>query len=109
MARFLGLMAMTHEEASKAVSDGLPARRQYFEHIVGEAGGTIEGMWLTNVGDWDLVMLLDLPGGTPARGAAATLARKAAGEHGAERWIELIDLDDVANALSAMAAGSPAG
>jgi hypothetical protein len=106
MARFLGLLRMTPDEAAKTVREGLPTRRRYFEHIVAEAGGTVEGMWLTNVGDWDLVLLLDMPGETPAEGAAATLARKASGATAEERWIELVDVDDVAAVLTRMAGQS---
>jgi len=103
MARFLGLVTLTQDGAAKILQDGLEARRRYYEHIVGSAGGTVEGIWLTNVGDWDVIMLLDIPGETPAEGAAATLARKAAGVGAAERWIQLVDFDDAASALAAMA------
>lgn len=103
MAKFLGLITLTHEGAAKMLKEGLDSRRRYYEHIVGNAGGTVDGIWLTNVGDWDMVMVLDIPGETPAEGAAATLARKAAGANAAERWIELIDFDDAGAALAAMA------
>lgn len=102
MARFLGLLRMTPDEAAKTVRDGLESRRRHYEVIVDQAGGTLEGMWLTNVGDWDLVVLLHMPGETPAQGAAATLVRKASGATAEERWIELIDTEDVAAALATM-------
>jgi uncharacterized protein with GYD domain len=60
-------------------------------------------MWLTNVGDWDIVLLLDMDDQSSAEGAAATLARRAAGLAVAERWIELIDVDDVAGAIDRLA------
>lgn len=102
MARFLGLLKLAPEGARLVIDDGPSARREHYQRMAAEAGGTIEGSWLTNVGDWDLVLLLDVPGATAAEGAAATLARTAAGSYVAERWIELIDLDDVAEALASM-------
>jgi uncharacterized protein with GYD domain len=77
------------------VHDGPGERRDFFDLIVREGGGTVEGFWLTNVGDWDLVCILHLPDGTAAVGAAATLARKAARLTERERWIELVDVDEV--------------
>jgi uncharacterized protein with GYD domain len=102
MARFLGLVAFSAEEASKMVRDGPRSRRDFFELIVREGGGTVEGFWLTNVGDWDLVCIVDMPDGSSVNGAAATLARKAAHLTARERWIELVDVDGVADAISKM-------
>jgi len=102
MARFLGLVAFSAEEASKMVRDGPRSRRDFFELVVREGGGTVEGFWLTNVGDWDLVCIVDMPDGTSVNGAAATLARKAAHLTVRERWIELVDLDGVADAITKM-------
>ncbi len=102
MARFLGLVAFSAEEASKMVRDGPRSRRDFFELIVREGGGAVEGFWFTNVGDWDLVCIVDMPDGSAVRGAAATLARKAAHLTVRERWIELVDVDGVADAISTM-------
>lgn len=106
MARFLGLLTFSTGEAARMLQDGPGSRRAFFDLIVREGGGTVEGFWLTNVGDWDLVCLLDLPDGTPALGAAATLARKAASLTERERWIELVDVDEVDAVLKGMASGS---
>ncbi len=104
MTRFLGMLKVSAEEASKMVKDGPVARRQYLEHLVHHVNGEVEGMWLTDVGDWDVVLLLDMKNGSSAAGgAAATLARRAAGMTVAERWIELVDVDDVQSALTTMA------
>jgi uncharacterized protein with GYD domain len=102
MARFLGLVAFSAEEASKMVRDGPRSRRDFFELIVRESGGTVEGFWLTNIGDWDLVCIVNMSDGSSANGAAATLARKAAHLTVGERWIELVDVDGVADAISKM-------
>ena len=102
MTRFLGLVKVSADEASRMVSDGPLARRDFIELLVREAGGTVEGLWLTNVGDWDLVCIVELADGTSARGAAATLARRAARLTDRERWIELADVDDVAAAFAEM-------
>jgi uncharacterized protein with GYD domain len=104
MARFLGLVAFSTEEASKMVRDGPRSRRDFFELVVSEGGGTVEGFWLTNVGDWDLVCIVDMPEGSAANGAAATLARKAAHLTVRERWIELVDIDEVGGAITKMSA-----
>jgi uncharacterized protein with GYD domain len=104
MARFLGLVAFSADEASKLVRDGPRSRRDFFELIVREGGGTVEGFWLTNVGDWDLVCIVDMPDGSSVSGAAATLARKAAHLTVRERWIELVDVDGVADAIQKMSA-----
>lgn len=102
MARFLGMLELTPEEAANMVRTGPVDRRDYLRHLVGKAGGTLEQMWLTNVGDWDVILLLDMPDETPAEGAAATLARKAARMTIAERWIQLSDVEDVALAIDQM-------
>lgn len=93
-------------EAKRMIDDGPAGRRDFISLLVNEAGGSVEGMWLTNVGDWDLVCLIDMGDQTAAVGAAATMARRAAGLTERERWIELIDIDDVANAIDAMAGTS---
>lgn len=107
MARFLGLVRISPSEARKMVADGPAARRRFFDHLVEGSGGHMEGMWLTNVGDWDVVLLLDMEDQSSAEGAAATLARRAGGLAVDERWIELIDVDDVAVAIEGLAGGSP--
>jgi hypothetical protein len=96
------MVKVSADEASKTVREGARARRDYLDHLVQSAGGTIEGMWLTNVGDWDLILLLDMKEGSTAEGAAATLARRAAGMTVAERWIELVDVDAAEEALAAL-------
>jgi uncharacterized protein with GYD domain len=107
MARFLGMLTFSTSEAARMIQDGPGARRDFFDLIVREGGGTVEGFWLTNVGDWDLVCLVDLPDGTPALGAASTLARKAAGLTNRERWIELVDVDEVDAVVGTMASRPP--
>lgn len=103
MTRFLGMLKVSAEEASKMVKDGPVARRAYLEHLVRRADGEVESMWLTDVGDWDVVVVLDMKNGSSAGGTAATLARRAAGMTVAERWIELVDVDEVGDALTNMA------
>lgn len=88
------------------VDDGPAARRDFVSLLVRQAGGVVEGMWLTNVGDWDLICLVDMKDQTAAVGAAATLARRAAGLTEKERWIQLVDIDDVAEVLDSMAGRS---
>jgi uncharacterized protein with GYD domain len=102
MARFLGLVKVSAEEASRMVQEGPRSRREFIELLVSEVGGTVEGLWLTNVGDWDLVCIVDMQRSTSAAGAAATLARRAARLTDRERWIELADVDLVAEALEQM-------
>lgn len=99
MAKYLGLVKVSPTEASRILLDGPLERRGFIEHIVHEAGGKVEGYWLTNVGDWDLVCVVDMGEGTAADGAAATIARRAAGLAERERWIELVDVEDVVRAL----------
>ncbi len=99
MTKFLGLIRLSAPEAARTLRDGPGARRDFIELIVREGGGTVEHLWLTNVGDWDLVCVVDMADETAAAGAAATLARRAAGLTGDERWIELVEVDDVAVAL----------
>ncbi len=106
MTRFLGLVKLSAEEASRMVQDGPRSRRDFIDLLVREGGGTVEGLWLTNVGDWDLVCVVNMEQSTSARGAAATLARRAARLTDDERWIELADVDGVAEALEEMS-GSP--
>ncbi len=103
MSRFLGMLKVSAEEASKMVKDGPIARRAYLEHIVRNAHGVVEGLWLTDVGDWDMIVILDMKEGSSAGGTAATLARRAAGMTVAERWIELVEVDDVEKALTTLA------
>ena len=109
MAKFLGLLTCSTEEAARMVRDGPGSRRDFIDLIVREGGGTVEGFWLTNVGDWDLVCLVDFPDGTPAHGAAATLARKAARLTERERWIELVDVAEVAAVIEQMSAPTSPG
>lgn len=102
MTQFLGMMRLSAAEATRMVQDGPSTRRQFLDRIVHAADGELRGMWLTSAGDWDVVVLVDVPDGSSAAGAAATLARRAAGLTDAERWIELVEVDDVARALEAM-------
>jgi uncharacterized protein with GYD domain len=102
MTKFLGLIRLSGAEATRMLQDGPLARREFIELIVREGGGTVEELWLTNVGDWDLVCVVDMATGTAATGAAATLARRAAGLTGNERWIELAEVSDVADAVQHM-------
>ncbi len=100
------MIKVSKDEAARMISDGPRARADLIELLVTEAGGTLEGLWLTNVGDWDIICLVDMGDETPVEGAAATLARRAAGLTDSERWIELVDVDDVSTTLEKMA-GSP--
>lgn len=105
MPRYLGMVKVSADEAAKMVQEGVRSRRDHLERLVAESGGTVEGMWLTNVGDWDLVLLLDMNDQSTAGGAAATLARRAAGMSLEERWIELVDVDETAEALASLGGG----
>ncbi len=102
MAQYLGLIEFSTEEASRALRDGPSARRDHLALLVGEAGGSLTDAWYTNVGDWDLICIIQMEDESPVTGAAATLARRAAGLTTTERWIELADIDDVDTALKAM-------
>ncbi len=85
------------------VGEGPLARRGFVSMLVQEAGGTVEGYWLTSSGDWDVVCLVEMADDrSPGLGAAATLARRAAGLTEDERWIELFDAEDVTAALDRM-------
>ena len=106
MARFLGMLKVSNDEAARMIHDGPRARRDFVDGLVRGAGGVLEGFWLTNVGDWDLICIVNMADETPISGAAATLARRAAGFADSERWIELADVDDVAQALEKMAHGN---
>ena len=102
MAQYLGLIEFSTEEASRAVRDGPAARRDHLARLVAEAGGSLTNAWYSNVGDGDLICLIQMEDESPVTGAAATLARRAAGLTTTERWIELADIDDVDAALSKM-------
>jgi len=90
------------------LEDGPAARRGFVDLLVREGGGVLEGYWLANTGDWDIVCVVDMTADTSARGAAATLARRAARLTENERWIELADVDDVANELERMSGSTGA-
>ncbi len=105
MAHYLGLIEFSTEEASRALRDGPAARRDHFARLVGEAGGSLTNAWYSNVGDWDLICIIQMDDESPVTGAAATLARRAAGLTMNERWIELADIDAVDAALSNMTGG----
>ncbi len=102
MGRFLGLLRLSESEAKRMVEQGLEVRKDFLELLVRDAGGTVDGFWLTNVGDWDVVCIVTIAEGSSADGAAATVARRAAGLTSRERWIELADASDVAVALQQM-------
>jgi hypothetical protein len=96
MSKYLGLIKVSADEASRIIRDGARSRRDFFELVVRESGGTVEGYWLTNVGDWNIVCVVDMVDETPIGGAVAALQRRVAGLTDAERWIELAGVDDVA-------------
>ena len=102
MASYLGLIKMSSEEASRVVRDGPTIRRDQLARLVQEADGTLRDAWYTNVGDWDMICIIEMADSTPVTGAAATLARRAAGLTSSERWIELAEIDEVAEALEQM-------
>ena len=108
MTKYLGLLRLSESEATRMLRDGPDARRDFIELIVREGGGRVDDLWLTNVGDWDLVCVVDMGDRTSAGGAAATLARRAAGLSSDERWIELVAVDEVASALVALAGSGDA-
>lgn len=111
MTKYLGLLSLSADEASRVVEHGPDDRRAFLDLLVREAGGTVEGFWLTDVGEWDVVCLVEMhdrvPAG-PAHGAAATLARRAAGLTRREQWIALADPTDVADAMEHLRTGSAA-
>jgi uncharacterized protein with GYD domain len=102
MAQYLGLIEFSTEEASRALRDGPTARRDHLAHLVAEAGGSLTSAWYSNVGDWDLICIIEMDDESPVTGAAATLARRAAGLTTTERWIELAEIDAVDAALAKM-------
>ncbi len=102
MRKFLGLWRLSESEAKRMIEEGLDVRTDFIELLVRDAGGTVDGLWLANVGDWDVVCIVSIPEGTSAGGAAATVARRAAGLTSHERWIELAEIDDVSTALHEM-------
>jgi uncharacterized protein with GYD domain len=99
MAKYLGLLKTSREEATRVIRDGPSARRDSLARLVRQAGGTLEGAWYSNVGDWDLICIIEMEDESPVTGAAATLARRAAGLTSAERWIELAEIDEVTDVL----------
>ncbi len=103
MAKYLGLLQLSADEARRVVERGIEDRHVFLELLVREAGGTIEGFWLTDGGDWDVVCIVDMADAPErperARGAAATLARRAAGLTRREQWIALAEIADVAEAM----------
>lgn len=108
MTMYLGLLSLSSEEAGRIVEHGPAERRAFIDLLVREAGGTVEGFWLTDVGEWDVVCLVDMHepiSAGPAHGAAATLARRAAGLTRREQWIALADPDDVAGAMEKLRSG----
>ncbi len=102
MAKYLGLLKISKEEAARVIRDGPSARRDSLARLVKQAGGELDGAWYSNVGDWDLICIIDMDDESPVTGAAATLARRAAGLTSAERWIELADIDQVTEVLHQM-------
>lgn len=105
--RYLGLVKVSSAEAKRMIDDGPLARREFIVMLVREAGGVVEGYWHAGAGDWDIVCLVEMSDDRASGlGAAATLARRAAGLSDAERWIQLFDVDDVAAGLAHM---SPTG
>ena len=102
MAKYLGLLKISNEEAARVIRDGPSARRDSLARLVKQAGGSLAGAWYSNVGDWDLICIIDMDDESPVTGAAATLARRAAGLTSAERWIELADIDQVTDVLHQM-------
>lgn len=103
MATYLGLIKLSTDEASRVLRDGPSARRDRLARLVDNAGGTLSHAWYSNVGDWDLICIVDMADESPVTGAAATLARRAAGLTSAERWIELAEIDAVTAELVHMA------
>ena len=103
MAKYLGLLKLSTDEASRVLRDGPSTRRDRLARLVHDAGGTLSDAWYSNVGDWDLICIIEMEDESPVTGAAATLARRAAGLTSAERWIELADIDEVTTVLAKMA------
>ena len=108
MAKYLGLIKTSAEEASRVLRDTPSVRRDHLAHLVDQAGGSLTHAWYSNVGDWDLICIIDMTDESAATGAAATLARRAAGLTSAERWIELADIDDVTRVLQTFSEGKTA-
>ena len=106
MASYLGLIKMSSAEASRVVRDGPNTRRDQLARLLEEADGTLRDAWYTNVGDWDFICIVEMADASPVTGAAATLARRAAGLTTSERWIELAEISDVADALEKMSTSS---
>ena len=102
MARFLGLITLSEAGAKHLVDTGLCDHRDFLGRLIEKNGGTLESMWVSNVGDWDLIMIVDVPEGTAHEGAAATLMRRANGQHAAEHWVELVDIEATDSALRSL-------
>lgn len=110
MTKYLGLLQLSSDEAAHVVEQGIEARRAFLEHLVREAGGVVEGFWLTDTGDWDIVCLVEMRHESaahgPAAGAAATIARRAAVLTRREQWIALAEVGDVAEAMEQLRSGA---
>jgi hypothetical protein len=113
MTMYLGLLQLSADEATRMVERGVQERYEFLQLLVREAGGTMEGFWLTDIGEWDVVCLVRMGmtaesssegQSVPAMGAAATLARRAAGLTRREQWIALADVADVDTAMEQLRA-----
>lgn len=105
MSKYLGLIKVSTEEAARVLRDTPSARRDHLAHLVEQAGGSLTDAWYSNVGDWDLICIIEMDDESAVTGAAATLARRAAGLTSAERWIELADIDEVTEVLHGFSEG----
>ena len=72
MTKFLGLIRLSAPEAARTLRDGPGARPRLHRVDRPRRRRNVEHLWLTNVGDWDLVCVVDMADETAAAGAAAT-------------------------------------
>jgi uncharacterized protein with GYD domain len=98
MARFMALAKYSPDAAKGIVETGPAAREEYVRKALTESGATVEAFYFIEGGEWDLVVIADIPD-VPGSSVATYLSNQGAGIYANWRGYRLFTGDEVQAAI----------
>ena len=99
MAVFMALAKYSPDAAKGVVTGGPAAREAYLRQVFAATGSTVIALYFVEGGEWDLVVIADLPD-VPGSAVATYLTNQGAGLYENWRGYRLYSGDDVQAALA---------
>src|SRR5437763_11136452 len=98
MARFMALAKYSPDAAKGIVETGPAAREEYVRKALAESGANVEASYFIEGGEWDLVVIADIPD-VPGAAVATYLSNQRAGIYANWRGYRLFTSAEVQAAV----------